>query len=45
MSEGAYWCLKVPTGISVYLLMPSGVLGCVVLSVGAYCSLRVPIGV
>ena len=35
MSEGYYWYLKVPTGVS----------GCLLVSVGTYCCLRVPTGV
>ena len=35
MSVGAYWCLSIPTGV----------LGCALVSVGAYWCLSVPTGV
>ena len=44
MSEGAYWCLLVPTGAYWCLLVPTGAYWCLLVPTGAYWCLRVPNG-
>ena len=49
MSVGAYWCLRVPTDVCewllVYLMVPTGVSGCLLVSERTYGCLLVPTGV